>query len=97
MSKSSPCYANTKLNLKTYNTILKQTICHAKFIFYNDQFNKCKSDTKKTWATMKEVINKRDSRSFPEFINRNIHRFFIANLFNDYFAQIGPQMAQTVQ
>ena len=25
MSKNSPCYANTKLNLKTYNTILKMT------------------------------------------------------------------------
>ena len=98
MSKSSICYANTKLNLKTYNTILKQTIHHAKFIFYNNQFNKCKNDTKKTWATIKEVINKRDSRSFPEYINRNNHKVtdieLIANHFNDYFTQIGPQMAQ---
>ena len=100
MSKTSPCYANTKLNLKTYNTILKQTIRHAKYIFYNYQFNKYKNDTKKTWATIKEVINKRDSRSIPEYINSNNHRVmdieFIANLFNDYFTQIGPQMAQTV-
>ena len=100
MSKNSPFYANTKLNLKTYNTILKQTIRHAKFIFYNNQFNKCKNDTKKTWATIKEVINKRNSRSFPEYINRNNHKVtdieLIANHFNDYFTQIGPQMAQTV-
>ena len=97
MSKNSPFYANTKLILKTYNTILKQTIHHAK---YNNQFNKCKNDTKKTWATIKEVINKRNSRSFPEYINRNNHKVtdieLIANHFNDYFTQIGPQMAQTV-
>ena len=100
MSKYSPFYANTKLNLKTYNTILKQTIRHAKFIFYNNQFNKCKNDTKKTWATIKEVINKRDSRSFPEYINRDNHKVtdieLITNHFNDYFTQIRPQMAQTV-
>ena len=39
-------------------------MCHAKFIFCNNQFNKVKMTPTKAGPLFKEVINRPDSRSF---------------------------------
>ena len=51
-------YYTLKTNLKTYNTILQKNIRKAKKDYYYDQFAKYKNDIKKTWDTLKDVINR---------------------------------------
>ncbi len=47
-----------KINLKTYNNILKQSIHHAKKSYYEQIFNKVKNDIKGTWKTNNGILNK---------------------------------------
>ena len=60
--KSNPVnsqeYNTLKINLKTYNQILKKNIRMAKKDYYDEQFNKHKNDIRKTWYTLKDVINR---------------------------------------
>ncbi len=47
-----------KINLKTYNNILKQSICLAKKYYYEQIFNKVKSEIKGTWKSISGSLNK---------------------------------------
>ena len=53
---NSANYLNLKINLKTYNNILKNSIRKAKQMYFTILFNKCKNDIKKTWNTIKSVL-----------------------------------------
>ena len=44
-----------KLNLKTYQSILKRLIRDAKKQYYQKQFEKYKNDVKNTWSTIKQI------------------------------------------
>ena len=52
-------YDILKHNLKMYNGYLNHCIRAAKKEFYHNEFNKHKNDIRKTWDTLKEIINKR--------------------------------------
>ena len=51
-----------KLNLKTYQSILKRLIGDAKKQFYQKQFEKYKNYLKNTWGTIKQILNRTRSR-----------------------------------
>ncbi len=82
-----------KINLKTYNNILKKSICLAKKIYYETLFQKFKDDIKGTWKTINGILNKTKRK-------RNCPRFFrdgdkilddkrvITNKLNKYFANV---------
>ena len=53
---NSANYLNLKINLKTYNNILVNSIRKAKQVYFTILFNKCKNDIKKTWNTIKSVL-----------------------------------------
>ena len=53
-----PEYQMLKINLKTYNGILKRSFRMAKQIYYKTCFNIFKSDAKNTWKTINEIISK---------------------------------------
>ena len=59
-------YFNIKNNLREYNKILKRWIYHAKADFYNETFDNCKYDSKKTWQKIKEVIKSESNTNLPE-------------------------------
>jgi hypothetical protein len=99
---SEPLYDTLKVNLRTYNTILRKSIRMAKANYYHSCFEKYKNDIKSTWMTIKEVINRTNkTKKFPESFkinNENVSdNKIIANEFNKYFTQIGPALANNIQ
>ena len=93
-------YESILTNYRTYSKILKQSINLAKRKHYYHCFDKFKSDMKKTWSVINEVVNKDNSRkNFPEHFKINgLHvsnKQVIANKFNEYFIEIGPKLAET--
>ena len=98
---TSPLYEQLKENLQTYNKMLRKLIQSAKSDYYRTRFSKFKSDIKNTWLTIKEIINKcADKRHFPEYFiiqGRKVSdQQAIVNNFNNYFANIGTELAATI-
>ena len=52
-------YNTNKINLCTYNKILKRSIRIAKINYYSSCFNKYKNDIKKTWQTISDIMNRK--------------------------------------
>jgi hypothetical protein len=91
-----------RINLKTYNRILKKNIRLAKSQYYHNIFEKFKKDMKSTWVTIKEIINRtKNKKHLPNFFRiegQNISDpQVIANKFNQYFNDIGPCLAENIQ
>ena len=99
--RNSINFFNIKYNLTVYNRILKRSIREAKRNYYNSKFEKYKNDSKNTWATINNVLNKPSSKPFPEYItvkeNRIVDKIVMANEFNKYFCKIGSNMAATIE
>ena len=55
-SKDLLSYAELKNRLSVYNKILKKTIREAKYIYYNRQFEESRTNVRKTWSTINEII-----------------------------------------
>ena len=91
-----------KLNLKTYNNILKQSIRIAKKSYYEQIFNKVKNDIKGTWKTINSILNKtKRKKMFPKIFKDNgivyTHKKDIANKFNTYFTEIGSKLSSQIE
>ena len=94
-------YNTRKINLQTYNRILKQNIRQAKKLYYVNHFNKVKNCIKKTWLTINEILCRNNKNTeFPShFLINNepiTNMSSIANEFNKYFTNIGPKLASTI-
>jgi len=97
----SPKFFTIKTNLATYNCILKKNIRAAKTIFYEKMFTKFKNDIKKTWSTINEILSKtKKKKKFPEFFMHDENKVYdnlqIANHFNLFFTNIGPELANNI-
>ena len=95
-------FNSAKINLQTYNRILKQNIRQAKKLHYQAHFNKIKNDMKKTWIAVKEILNKNSRKlELPSyFIINNVqvcNQANIANEFNSFFTHIGPRLASKIE
>ena len=79
---------------------MKQSIREAKLTFYKGKFENYRTDSKKTWKTINEVINKTNNKNIPDYIMINGEKITdtndIVNHFNEYFATIGTNMADLV-
>ena len=68
--------------------------------YYNDLIMTYKGNSKKTWDVIKTVINqKKKSSAFPEFFVNGClvsEPHTIANKFNDYFSNIGNNLAKKI-
>ena len=91
-----------KINLNTYNKILKSNIRLAKRNHFYSLFEKYKCNIKNTWTNIKDLLQqskvKRDfSNHFTingeEITDSNI----IANKFCKYFTDIGPSLAKNIK
>ena len=101
LSTDSPDYELVKYNLKIYNRYLNQCIRNAKKDYYAREFTKNKGDIRKTWDTLKDILNKKKGKStFPAyFLSENEHvsgAQNIANKFNEYFINNGPDLACSI-
>ena len=55
-------YETMRLNLKTYQRILKNSIKKAKRVYHYNLFSKYKADIKKTWSIIKDTLGKTNSQ-----------------------------------
>ena len=90
-----------KENYKT-STHLFESIKQKSKKNYHNILNTYKSDMKRTWATMKEIIGSKRSSgaSFPKRLVVNNFEIFdqmtIAENFNNFFSEIGPKLASKI-
>lgn len=92
---------NIKINIRTYNRIIRKCLRISKRDYYADLFEKHKNDSRKTWRVINKVLGKQKSNSnFPDFFIVNgeeIHNSEdIATHFNDFFSQIGHEFANAL-
>lgn len=90
-----------RLNLKNYNKILKESIRRAKKHYYEYCFQNYKTNIKKAWATINEVLNNKDRHTFfPDHFNfegeKITNKTDIANRFNSFFVNIGSNIEQNI-
>ena len=98
---TSPLHPTLKVNLSTYNTILKRSIRKAKKDYYESCFTRYENDIKKTWMTINELLSKtKKKKHFPEYFSDNgqliSDKVTIANKFNQFFTCVGPELASQI-
>ena len=87
---------------KNYKTCFEKTKDNSKKLYYQQLLSKHKSDARKTWNVIKDVIGKsRDNTSkFPTKININgsekLSKSEIINEFNNFFVNVGPNLASNI-
>ena len=100
-STSIDIYNSRKINFKTFERIVNKNIDTAKKKFYHDTFNSYKNNIKKTWTTINDTLGRgRNQSKLPTYIVDNEKKMTnpekIANTFNNYFANIGTNLASTI-
>ena len=70
-------------------------------MYYNNVFNQYKFNIKKTWGTIKDILNKKNNTSAsPDSLNVNgdiiKDEKKLADHFNNYFANIGHILSQQI-
>lgn len=101
MDPNSQEYRNAQQNLTLYNIYLNKIIKLAKKDYYTQQFEKYRLDIRKTWDTLKTILNKMKSKSvYPKTFFFQGHRITdmvsIANKFNEYYTCIGSNLANAI-
>ena len=82
------------MNYKTYKNLFEMLKLKSKKIYYTNLITKYKSNAKKTWQVIKEVIGKTDliNSSLPKRITvDNIETYdkkIISKEFNNYFINV---------
>ena len=94
-------YVNAKINLKVYNGILSRNIRLAKQMHYAQEFKKYQNDIRKTWDTLKDILNKMKCKSvYPKMFLLNgsqiTNMSSITNKFNEYFTSVGSRLANEI-
>ena len=83
-----------------YKNILTKTLRAEKRKYFQNQILLFKNDIKNTWKVINSAINKRNDKHHITKIKHNdteIHDFnLIASTFNDYFSQIGKNLAESI-
>ena len=95
--RSSAEYEILKQNLRTYNALLKKAIREAKTIYYNDILEKNKTDMRKMWTAINEIICKTKHKKVcikAIATGRKLIKYpdIIAKKFNEFFVNIGPSL-----
>ena len=94
-------YKNEK-NYKTYKNMFETVKFKSKKNYYNNLITKYKNNIKKTWSIMKEAIGKMKqvNNNLPRRLiinNKEIYaKKTIAESFNNYFINVGPNLASKI-
>ena len=87
---------------RAFNKIFTACRRKAQSLYYLEKFTQCKSDLKETWSLIREVSGTkvRQREKIPDFF-RHEDRIIrepteIADEFNKFFAEIGPNLAEKV-
>ena len=88
---------------KIYKNLFEKLKLKSKTLYYSKQLKKFEHNTKRTWAIIKEVINKTKTinHSLPRRLIKNNKTIFnkeiIAETFNEFFINIGPNLASKIK
>lgn len=90
-----------KLSLSLFRKILQKTIRQAKYTYYNSRFENLKSNMKKTWGLINNILQRKcKPHSYPDhfMISKSItkDKNEIANEFNSFFVNIGEKLASKI-
>lgn len=89
---TSPSYEQKKNAFNSFRNTLRKVISAAKRNYYGYQFRKNKSDIKKTWQTLNNVLHRKKETTTPDCLLINNQecddKQTIANTFNNYFATV---------
>ena len=93
---------NNNLKYKRFKNKLNHSIRIAKRLYYEQQLDRNKSNCKKTWNILNEIINKRNqTRRLPStFVTDNQEcsdPLLIADQFCKYFSNFGPNLVRKIQ
>ena len=98
---NSDKYAALKATFKQYRETLRSSIKEAKRLYYHRTFLLYKNNIRKTWAVIKETLQRKKKHEMPhEFVcNNNVitDMNVIANEFNRYFISIGHSLSEKIQ
>ena len=96
--QDSPEHKRMEYNLKTYNGYLKQCIRMAKREYYVHEFTKYKNDIRKTWDTLKDIINTKKSKSdFPLILPTLVLKYLARKLLQTNLMNILQKLAQNLR
>ena len=95
-----PCFENTE-KFKCYNSIYTKLVRKARQQHYNDKFENFSRDCKKTWQTINELLSRRKCyKDLPDSFVSNGKILSgsaeIAEGFNDFFINIGPNLSKRI-
>jgi hypothetical protein len=95
---SSPS-ADRKIKLSNYRKLLTKLIHEAESLYYKDILSSRDTSAKKAWSVINNIINNKNNKRSP-MISEIIHngtnytdKTDIANAFNEYFSNIGMNLA----
>jgi hypothetical protein len=84
----------------TYRNKFKKVRKDAERQYYASKILECENDLSKTWGVIKSLLHGNEFSSLPDtFFIDNIEikeKNIIANKFNDFFTEIGPQLAAKI-
>ena len=103
----SPEYETICQNIQTYNKLIKNSIRLSKINHYTELFSKYKDDIKNTWKHISSLITKSSRKEINQIrIKIKVSgkdteikikdKLTIANEFNNFYANIGPQLASAI-
>ena len=86
---------------KRFNKLYVSMCRRSRTLYYQERFNLFATDIKKTWTTINEVLGREKAKdSLPKYFMSNGHilsdSFEIAQGFNDFFSNIGPELASQI-
>ena len=93
--------AITYNDYKIFESQVSKIIKKAKYDFYIGKYNQCAGDTKETWKLTNSVLGISKSRA-PSDIQVSTEgglvddQYEVSNLFNDYFIQVGANLAREI-
>lgn len=91
---------NNEIQYKRYRCRLQHLLRGAKKSYYQRLLGESKSNLKKSWSVMREIIgNDRHTHSNKQFIVNNQvvdDKVTIVNAFNDLFVNLGPSLARDI-
>ena len=97
--KNDPNTVN-KSRYVRYRNVLTSSIRLARQMYFSRQFEKHKHDLKSTWKVINEALNTKKDTNFPQHIIEEGRKIEdpteIAELFNDFFVNIGPNLAKDI-
>ena len=101
-SKQSNPNNQNVTKFQKFNKIFTSCRRKAQALYYSEKFSRCKSDLKETWKVVREVscTKPKQRDNLPDFF-RHENRVLqdpkeIADNFNKFFADIGPNLADKV-